>query len=159
MGGRPGDAGACACCGAAQPSWHHLHCPRTQQVPENPRATVLLIHGCAHSGYNYWPQSEACSECRGLPEEMSHTIQALRRGYAGEACGGGWVQQLGAGICGRAASRRSLLPPLRNIPTTPAPHTSVIAISSYDRKTGCFAFWDDFLDVKQIVEDWRKEWG
>lgn len=29
-------------------------------------------------------QSEACDECRGLPEEMSHVLQALRRNYAGE---------------------------------------------------------------------------
>ncbi|KAI7840034.1 hypothetical protein COHA_006240 [Chlorella ohadii] len=87
------------------------------QVPKNPRATVVFIHGCAHSGYNYWPQSEECDECRGLPEEMSHVLQALRRNYA------------------------------------------VIAISSLDRKTGCFNYWEDFMDVKQIVEGWRKEWG
>ncbi|PRW44276.1 hypothetical protein C2E21_6653 [Chlorella sorokiniana] len=87
------------------------------QVPKNPRATVVFIHGCAHSGYNYFPQSEACDECRGLPEEMSHVLQALRRNYA------------------------------------------VIAISSLDRKTGCFNYWEDFMDVKQIVEGWRQEWG
>lgn len=36
---------------------------------------------------------------------------------------------------------------------------AVIAISSLDRKTGCFNYWEDFMDVKQIVEGWRKEWG
>ena len=36
---------------------------------------------------------------------------------------------------------------------------AVIAISSLDRKTGCFSYWEDFMDVKQIVEGWRKEWG
>ncbi len=36
---------------------------------------------------------------------------------------------------------------------------TVIAISSLDRKTGCFNYWEDFMDVKQIVEGWRKEWG
>lgn len=46
---------------------------------------VLLVHGCVHSGYNWFPQSEECPECRGLPEEMSHTLQALRRSYAGAA--------------------------------------------------------------------------
>lgn len=40
---------------------------------------------CSFCRYNYWPQSEACPECRGLPEEMSHTLQALRRGYAGDS--------------------------------------------------------------------------
>lgn len=44
---------------------------------------VLLVHGCVSSGYNYWPQSDACDECRGMPEQMSHTMQALKRGYAG----------------------------------------------------------------------------
>lgn len=35
-------------------------------------------------------QSEECDECRGLPEEMSHVLQALRRNYAGgQAAGGG----------------------------------------------------------------------
>lgn len=87
------------------------------QVPENPRGAVLFAHGCVHSGYNFWPESEACPECRGLPEEMSHTLQALRRGYA------------------------------------------VIAISSLDRKTGCFSFWDDCFDVADIVTEWSDEWG
>lgn len=87
------------------------------QVPDKPRGAVLFAHGCVHSGYNYWPQSEACPECRGLPEEMSHTLQALRRGYA------------------------------------------VIAISSMDRKTGCFSFWDDCFNVADIVQEWRDEWG
>ncbi|KAL4428341.1 hypothetical protein ABPG75_002430 [Micractinium tetrahymenae] len=87
------------------------------QVPDNPRGAVLFAHGCVHSGYNYWPQSEACPECRGLPEEMSHTLQALRRGYA------------------------------------------VIAISSMDRKTGCYSFWDDCFNVADIVQEWRDDWG
>lgn len=52
------------------------------QVPPNPRGTVIFIHACVHSGYNYWPYSPDCEECRGLPEELSHTLQALRLGYA-----------------------------------------------------------------------------
>ncbi|KAL4443431.1 hypothetical protein ABPG75_011168 [Micractinium tetrahymenae] len=52
------------------------------QVPKNPRGTVVFIHACVHSGYNYWPYSPDCEECRGLPEELSHTLQALRLGYA-----------------------------------------------------------------------------
>jgi hypothetical protein len=46
----------------------------------------MMIHGCKSSGYNWFPQSDACRECRGLPEQLSHTLQALNRGYAG-----GWV--------------------------------------------------------------------
>ncbi|PSC69850.1 Secretion-regulating guanine nucleotide exchange factor [Micractinium conductrix] len=87
------------------------------QVPENPKGAVLFAHGCVHSGYNYFPQSDACPDCRGLPEEMSHTLQALRRGYA------------------------------------------VISISSLDRETGCFAFWEDCFNVADIVTEWREEWG
>ncbi|KAL4429167.1 hypothetical protein ABPG77_010146 [Micractinium sp. CCAP 211/92] len=52
------------------------------QVPKNARGTVVFIHACVHSGYNYWPYSADCEECRGLPEELSHTLQALRLGYA-----------------------------------------------------------------------------
>jgi hypothetical protein len=44
----------------------------------------VLFHGCVHSGYNYFPRSDVCDECRGLPEEMSHSLQALNRGYAGQ---------------------------------------------------------------------------
>ncbi|EFN55356.1 hypothetical protein CHLNCDRAFT_134385 [Chlorella variabilis] len=87
------------------------------QVPENPRAVVFLAHGCVHSAHNYWPQSEECPECRGLPEELSHTLQALKLGYA------------------------------------------VIAISSLDRETGCWSFWDDCFDVIDIIQEWREDWG
>lgn len=48
-----------------------------------------MVHGCAHSGLNWWPQSAACNLCRGLPEQISHTLQALRRGYAGASRRGG----------------------------------------------------------------------
>ncbi len=46
---------------------------------------LFLFPQCVHSGYNYWPYSADCEECRGLPEELSHTLQALRLGYAGGA--------------------------------------------------------------------------
>ncbi|KAL4858871.1 Gamma-glutamyl hydrolase A [Chlorella vulgaris] len=96
--------------------------PRTRSlllllVPKEPRGAVFLAHGCVHSGYNYWPESDACPDCRGLPEELSHTLQALKLGYA------------------------------------------VIAISSLDRETGCWSFWDDCFDVWDIISDWRSEWG
>ena len=76
------------------------------QIPDSPRGVVLMIHGCVHSGYNWWPQSESCPECRGLPEELSHTVQALRRGYAGGLEGRGRVPQVTRhGDCGATASR------------------------------------------------------
>lgn len=49
---------------------------------------MFLAHGCVHSGYNYWPESDACPDCRGLPEELSHTLQALKLGYAGACISG-----------------------------------------------------------------------
>lgn len=45
----------------------------------------------------------------------------------------------------------------RLTPHLPCP--AVIAISSLDRKTGCYSFWEDFMDVIQILEDWRGKWG
>lgn len=41
----------------------------------------------------------------------------------------------------------------------PPPPPPVIAISSLDRKTGCFAFWEDCFNVADIVTEWREEWG
>lgn len=61
-----------------------LHPSIPWQIPPNPRAVVLMIHGCAGTAFNWWPQSASCNNCRGMPEQMSHTIQALARGYAGE---------------------------------------------------------------------------
>ncbi|KAL4858602.1 hypothetical protein ACK3TF_001547 [Chlorella vulgaris] len=87
------------------------------QIPAEPRGAVVLFHGCVHSGYNYFPRSDVCDECRGLPEEMSHSLQALNRGYA------------------------------------------VVAISSWDRNTGCWSLANDSDDVKQLVREWQREQG
>ena len=43
------------------------------------RCTPHLLHppaGCAHSGGDWFPPSDACPQCLGLPEELSHTRQA-----------------------------------------------------------------------------------
>ncbi|PSC72576.1 hypothetical protein C2E20_4286 [Micractinium conductrix] len=85
------------------------------QIPPSPRAVVLLIHGCAHSARNFWPESEACRECRGLPEQLSHTLQAMRRGYA------------------------------------------VISVNSVDTKTGCWGFWEDCYDVRDLMLQFLKQ--
>eukprot|EP00887_Chlorella_sp_A99_P004278 scaffold15.g4278.t1 len=51
------------------------------QMPTDPIGTVAFFHGC---GGDFWPPSSKCpaSTCRGLPEEIAHTKQALARGYA-----------------------------------------------------------------------------
>ena len=59
----------------------------TPQIPANPVGTVYISHGCAHAASNYWPKSADCPECEGLPEELSHVWQALKKGYAGERVG------------------------------------------------------------------------
>ena len=53
------------------------------QIPPHPRALVFFVPGCAHAARDWWPHSDACPTCLGLPEEMGQTQQALGRGYAG----------------------------------------------------------------------------
>ena len=126
-GGRQGPANerARSCSDAAAAQWAPPALPPQPQarlarlqVPEDPVGAVFLAHGCVHSAYNYWPQSEACPECRGLPEELSHTLQALKLGYAGRcwraAGAGGGAQRRGgqgqeearAASAGRGGLRR-----------------------------------------------------
>ncbi|KAL4444236.1 hypothetical protein ABPG75_011973 [Micractinium tetrahymenae] len=52
------------------------------EIPHNPVGVLFMAHGCVHDAADFWPPSEACPECSGLPEEVSHTKQALARGYA-----------------------------------------------------------------------------
>lgn len=44
------------------------------------RAVVLLLHGCAHQGTDWWPR-EHCAHCLGLPEEIRILRRVLSRGY------------------------------------------------------------------------------
>ena len=41
----------------------------------------------------------------------------------------------------------------------PACLPAVLAISSLDRKVGCWAWWEDCYDVQDLVKDWLREWG
>ncbi|EFN56834.1 hypothetical protein CHLNCDRAFT_144402 [Chlorella variabilis] len=52
------------------------------EIPHNPVGVLFMAHGCVHDAADFWPPSKACPECSGLPEEVSHTKQALARGYA-----------------------------------------------------------------------------
>lgn len=53
------------------------------QIPDNPVGTLVFFHGCGRSVQGFWPyHPEHASDCYGLPEDVSHTKQALRRGYA-----------------------------------------------------------------------------
>ena len=171
-----------------------LHCLLTQpgpcpapactgmQIPDSPRGVVLMVHGCVHSGYNYWPQSDLCPECRGLPEELSHTMQALKLGYAGAAARQGGAAGLRSRLLLPLAPLPAALPLLMHLPCalicafsphpTPPPAClalpawprlpclpAVLAVSSLDRKTGCWSYWNEVFDVLEILQDWRGEYG
>ncbi|KAG2425049.1 hypothetical protein HYH02_015098 [Chlamydomonas schloesseri] len=49
------------------------------------RGVVFIAHGCGHSAIDWWPQSESCPKCIGLPEEMNVTLHLLTRGYVAVA--------------------------------------------------------------------------
>ena len=53
------------------------------QMPDvRPQGVLALFHGCAHSATDFWPQSDRCPECRGLPVEVRITRMALQAGWA-----------------------------------------------------------------------------
>ena len=52
------------------------------QMPDvRPQGVLALFHGCAHSATDFWPQSDRCPECRGLPVEVRITRMALQAGW------------------------------------------------------------------------------
>lgn len=60
-------------------------CGRTHlfQIPDNPKGTVAMLHGCARSATGFWPfDPHHAPDCTGFPEDVSHVQQALRMGYA-----------------------------------------------------------------------------
>lgn len=52
------------------------------EVPEQPKGVLFVAHGCSHSGSDWWPPSQRCRHCLGLPEEMVVRRAAVERGYA-----------------------------------------------------------------------------
>ncbi|KAL4426995.1 hypothetical protein ABPG77_009556 [Micractinium sp. CCAP 211/92] len=52
------------------------------EVPHQPRGVLFVAHGCSHSGSDWWPPSQRCQHCLGLPEEMIVRRAAVERGYA-----------------------------------------------------------------------------
>lgn len=51
------------------------------EVPASHKAILLLFHGCKHSSTDWWPKSEKCTNCTGLPEEVRIIEAALAEGY------------------------------------------------------------------------------
>jgi hypothetical protein len=58
-------------------------CPPACLTPWPACLQLVIFHGCSHNTSDGWPYDPlGCSECVGLPEEVAHTKQALRMGYA-----------------------------------------------------------------------------
>jgi len=54
-----------------------------QLPPVSPIKGVLaLFHGCSHRATDFWPASDSCKKCIGLPVERTIALAALRRGLA-----------------------------------------------------------------------------
>ncbi len=46
------------------------------------KGLLFLAHGCNHGAIDFWPQSPACTQCIGLPEEVRISKEALQAGWA-----------------------------------------------------------------------------
>jgi hypothetical protein len=51
------------------------------QAPKDITGIILLAHGCSHSATDWWPKSQSCPQCIGLPVERSIVEAALNHGY------------------------------------------------------------------------------
>jgi predicted esterase len=70
---------------SSQDSPSHEHFGEAETVWQKPVAAVgvlLLLHGCSHSATDFFPASDSCPSCIGLPEELRITQAALHRNYA-----------------------------------------------------------------------------
>jgi hypothetical protein len=91
------------------------------QKPRDPKALLFLAHGCNHAATDFFPASETCPTCAGLPEETRVVAKALARGYVVAAVssrGACWDASVDARRVVRALSRVSrLVPELAGKPT------------------------------------------
>lgn len=46
-----------------------------------PVGVLAVFHGCQHSATDWWPRTESCPQCTGLPVERAIVAEAVRRGY------------------------------------------------------------------------------
>ncbi|WIA33969.1 hypothetical protein OEZ86_007064 [Tetradesmus obliquus] len=51
-------------------------------APVPPKGLLLAFHGCGHAATDWFPRSDSCKDCIGLPEEVAIARAALGRGYA-----------------------------------------------------------------------------
>lgn len=63
----------------------HVKEGNTEYVVQKPpglvKGLVFLAHGCSHSSTDWWPKSENCEECIGLPVERTLVAKVLSEGY------------------------------------------------------------------------------
>ena len=53
------------------------------QLPNSAtEGVIVLLHGCSHGSYDWWPSSPKCQDCLGLPIEVSIVRAGLSRGFA-----------------------------------------------------------------------------
>ena len=45
------------------------------------KGILFVAHGCSHGAGDFWPRSDSCPDCLGLPEEIRIRKMALNRGY------------------------------------------------------------------------------
>lgn len=50
-----------------------------QQPSQQTRGVLFVAHGCSHSATDWWPRSNTCVKCTGLPVEKSIVQEALKR--------------------------------------------------------------------------------
>ena len=69
------------------------------QTPPDPVGLLFVAHGCGHAATDFFPRSDRCPTCAGLPEESRLVAKALKRRLAVAAVssrGGCWRPSLDA---------------------------------------------------------------
>ena len=83
------------------------------EVPASPKGVLLLCYGCNHQGSDFWPASDRCQDCLGLPGEVTLRTAAIKHGYAviavtsidrSSKCWSG--EDLKVGVCGNPIQGR-----------------------------------------------------
>lgn len=51
-------------------------------LDSDPKGTVLFFHGCRHSALDFFPKSDGCPDCVGLPEELHIVRLTIKHGFS-----------------------------------------------------------------------------
>ncbi len=124
------------------------------EVPHQPRGVLFVAHGCSHSGSDWWPPSQRCQHCLGLPEEMivrravRPVLLPFLQGHAAMPgpCNNSTIRCAGCNLllvcrkmhAGMAAQRPRSRHFARHSTQAVERGYAVIAVSSFDRETKCW---------------------